>query len=76
LTLPSCGGINTKLITLNKAIAATSAGVVNGNVLRDLCHEEDSWAEVDLNVVMTDKNELLEIQGTAGGKTFSKETVH
>ncbi len=76
LTLPLCGGINTRLITLNKAIAATSVGVVNGNMLRDLCYEEDSWAEVDFNVVMTDKNEFVEIQGTAEGETFSKETAN
>jgi ribonuclease PH len=69
-------GINTRLITLNKVVAATSVGVVNGNMLRDLCYQEDSWAEVDFNVVMTDKNEFLEIQGTAEGKTFSKETAN
>gem|GEM_PF-4706431 len=76
MTLPLCGGINAKLITLNKAIAATSAGVVNGNMLRDLCHEKNSWAEADFNVVMTDKNGFLEIQGTAEGKTFSKEAAN
>jgi ribonuclease PH len=70
------GGINTRLITLNKAVAATSVGVVNGKMLLDLCYEEDSWAEVDFNVVMTDKNEFLEIQGTAEEKTFSKETAN
>lgn len=70
------GGINTRLITLNKAVVATSVGVVNGKMLLDLCYEEDSWAEVDFNVVMTDKNEFLEIQGTAEGKTFSKETAN
>jgi len=70
------GGINTRLITLNKAIAATSVGVVNGNMLLDLRYEEDSWAEVDFNVVMTDKNAFVEIQGTAEGETFSKETAN
>jgi ribonuclease PH len=56
LTLPLFGGRNTRLITLNKAVAATNIGVVNGKMLLDLCYEEDSWAEVDFNVVMTDKN--------------------
>jgi ribonuclease PH len=42
-------------------------------MLLDLCYEEDSRAEVDFNVVMTDKNEFVEIQGTAEGKPFSKE---
>ena len=70
------GGINARLITLNKAVAATSVGVVNGNMRLDLYYEEDSWAEVDFNVVMTDKNAFVEIQGTAEGKTFSKETAN
>jgi len=60
---------------LNKMVAATSVGIVNGNVLLDLCYEEDYQAEVDFNVVMTDKNEFVEIQGTAEGKPFSKETT-
>jgi ribonuclease PH len=60
---------------LNKMIAATSVGVVNGSMLLDLCYEEDYQAEVDFNVVMTDKNEYVEIQGTAEGKPFSKETA-
>jgi len=63
------------LMPLNKMIAATSVGVVNGNMLLDLCYEEDYQAEVDFNVVMTDKNEFVEIQGTAEGKPFSKENA-
>ncbi len=60
---------------LNKMIAATSVGIVNGNMLLDICYEEDYQAEVDFNVVMTEKNEFVEIQGTAEGKPFSKETT-
>ena len=60
---------------LTKMIAATSVGIVSNNMLLDLCYEEDYQAEVDFNVVMTDKNEYVEIQGTAEGKTFSKETA-
>ncbi len=60
---------------LRKMIAATSVGIVNGRMLLDLCYEEDHKAEVDFNVVMTDKNEFVEIQGTAEGKTFSRETA-
>lgn len=63
------------VMPLNKMIAATSVGIVNGNMLLDLCYEEDYQAEVDFNVVMTDKNEFVEIQGTAEGKPFSKETT-
>ncbi len=60
---------------LNKMIAATSVGIVDGKTLLDLCYEEDHKAEVDFNVVMTDTNEFVEIQGTAEGKPFSKETA-
>ena len=60
---------------LTKMIAATSVGIVSNSMLLDLCYEEDYQAEVDFNVVMTDKNEYVEIQGTAEGKTFSKETA-
>ena len=60
---------------LRSMIAATSVGVVDGSILLDLCYEEDYRAEVDFNVVMTDKNEFVEIQGTAEGKPFSKETT-
>lgn len=59
---------------LTKMIAATSVGIVNKRMLLDLCYEEDYQAEVDFNVVMTDQNEYVEIQGTAESKTFSKET--
>jgi len=60
---------------LNKMIAATSVGIVDGNMLLDLCYEEDYRAEVDFNVVMTDRNEFVEIQGTAESKPFSKEAA-
>ncbi len=60
---------------LTKMIAATSTGIVHGDMLLDLCYEEDSRADVDFNVVMTDKNEFVEIQGTAEGKPFSKEAA-
>ncbi len=60
---------------LNKMIAATSVGIVTGNMLLDLCYEEDFRAEVDFNVVMTDKNEFVEIQGTAESKPFTREAA-
>ncbi len=60
---------------LNKMIAATSVGIVDGNVMLDLCYEEDFRAGVDFNVVMTDRYEFVEIQGTAEGKPFSKKDV-
>ncbi|RJP59333.1 MAG: ribonuclease PH [Candidatus Auribacter fodinae] len=55
-------------------LAAVSVGIVDGEVLLDLNYEEDSSAEVDMNVVMTGSGELVEVQGTAEGKPFSKDT--
>lgn len=63
------------LLPLNQMLAATSVGIVDGRMLLDLCYEEDHKAEVDFNVVMTDKHEFVEIQGTAEGKPFSSETA-
>src|SRR5699024_3110412 len=52
-------------------LSAISAGVVAGEVLLDLCYEEDSKAKVDMNIVMTDKNEFVEIQGTGEDCPFT-----
>ena len=52
-----------------------SVGIVDGTPLLDLNYEEDSIAEVDMNVVMNDRGEFAEIQGTAEGKTFSREEL-
>ncbi|OGW33507.1 MAG: ribonuclease PH [Nitrospirae bacterium GWC2_42_7] len=52
-------------------LAAVSVGIVKGNPLLDLCYQEDSTAEVDMNVVMTGSGEFVEIQGTAESKPFS-----
>lgn len=51
-------------------VAAISAGIVNGEKLLDLDYQEDSNADVDINVVMNDKNEFIEIQMTAEKKPF------
>ncbi len=53
-------------------VAAVSVGIVAGVALLDLNYEEDSHAEVDANIVMTDQGEYIEAQGTAEGKTFSR----
>ncbi|MFT3899664.1 MAG: ribonuclease PH [Gordonia sp. (in: high G+C Gram-positive bacteria)] len=60
---------------LSCAIAAVSVGVVDGRVLLDLPYEEDSRAEVDMNVVATDAGTLVEVQGTGEGATFSRATL-
>ena len=54
------------------AIAAVSVGIVDGLPMLDLCYEEDSAAEVDLNVVMTAEGHYIELQGTAEGVPFSQ----
>ncbi|MCL1886001.1 MAG: ribonuclease PH [Dehalococcoidia bacterium] len=62
-------------VPLNGAIAATSVGIVRGNLLLDLCYEEDCNAEADFNVAMTDKGEFVEVQGTGESKPFSRESL-
>ena len=57
------------------AVAATSVGVVAGEELLDLCYDEDSWAEVDCNVVMTSEGKFVEVQGTAEENPFTKQTI-
>ncbi|MCE5329515.1 ribonuclease PH [bacterium] len=54
-------------------LAAISVGIVNGEVMADLCFAEDSTAEVDMNVVMNSKGNLIEVQSTAEYKPFSRE---
>jgi len=56
-------------------VAAVSVGVVAGELLLDLAYEEDSAAEVDMNVVMTGGGTLVEVQGTADGKPFSADEL-
>ena len=62
-------------IPLKSAVAATSVGITHSYMLLDLCYDEDSNAAVDFNVVMTSKGEFVEVQATAEGKPFSKETI-
>ena len=60
---------------LSCQIAAVSVGVVGGRVRLDLPYEEDSRAEVDMNVVATDTGTLVEVQGTGEGATFPRSTL-
>ena len=53
-------------------VAAVSLGIKENKVLLDLNYEEDSTADTDLNIVMNDKNQIIEIQGTAEDAPFSK----
>lgn len=60
---------------LRDLIAATSVGVVQGQAYLDLCYEEDSSADVDMNVVMTGAGEFVELQATAERSSFKDERL-
>ncbi len=60
---------------LKERIAAISVGIVEGEPVLDLSYEQDSQAEVDMNVVMTESGKFVEIQGTAEEKPFSEEQL-
>ncbi len=67
-----------KMITTNPVndyVAAISVGIVDGKPLLDLSYEEDSSAEVDMNVVMTGSGKFIEIQGTAETEPFDKKML-
>ena len=57
---------------INSFIAAVSLGIKDNKILLDLDYDEDSTADTDLNIVMNEKEELIEIQGTAEDSPFSK----
>ncbi|MFQ5861071.1 MAG: ribonuclease PH [Dehalococcoidia bacterium] len=67
------GGLPT--LPLTSATAAISVGLVDNQILLDLSYEEDSRAQVDFNVAMTDQGQIIEVQGTGEGGAFSKETM-
>lgn len=63
-------------IPVKTYLAATSVGIhPEHGIILDLCYEEDSTAEVDMNIVMTGKNEYVEIQGTGEEATFSESEL-
>ena len=62
-------------IPLTDYLAAISVGKVGAQSMVDLCYEEDSMAEVDMNLVMTGQGRLVEIQGTAERGTFGKDEL-
>jgi ribonuclease PH len=61
---------------LRNYVAAVSCGIVKGEALLDLCYEEDSAAEVDMNFVLTGGGDFVEVQGTAESKPFSQEQMN
>jgi ribonuclease PH len=60
-----------KSVPLTDTVAATSVGLVDGKAMLDLAYDEDSRAEVDMNVVMTGGGKFVEIQATAEGRPFT-----
>ena len=70
--------INEKKLIQNpieSKLGAISVGIVNGEIVADLDYQKDSSAEVDLNLVLDENFNILEIQGNAEGKPFSKENL-
>jgi ribonuclease PH len=57
-------------------VAAVSVGLVGSEIYLDLCYEEDVRSEVDLNVILTGSEHLVEIQGTAEGRPFSRDQLN
>ncbi len=72
-TLQSMGLLSS--MPLKSAVAAVSVGIMGNNMIMDLCYDEDARAAVDFNVVMTRQGEFVELQGTAEGKPFSRQTI-
>ncbi|HWR61922.1 MAG TPA: ribonuclease PH [Clostridia bacterium] len=64
-----------KSIPLNGFLAAVSVGIKDGEAILDLNYAEDSTCQVDMNLVMTDRGEFIEIQGTGEEKPFSREQL-
>lgn len=60
---------------IKEFIGAVSVGIINGEELLDLDYNEDSSAEVDMNVVLSQKGEIVEIQATSEGKLFSQNRL-
>jgi ribonuclease PH len=62
-------------LPIKDTVAAISVGIVKGKPCLDLCYEEDSSAEVDMNYVMTGSGKIIEVQGTAEREPFSKKEM-
>ena len=67
---------NIKEMPISSFLAAVSIGIGEDGPLLDLCYEEDHSALVDMNIVMNDKNEFIEIQGTGEESTFTRSELN
>jgi ribonuclease PH len=65
-----------KQVPISDYVAATSVGIVEGKAALDLDYDEDSKAEVDMNIVMTGNGRFIEVQGTAEREPFKKEDLN
>src|SRR5437868_10074954 len=65
-----------KTMPLTDYVAATSVGIVDGEALLDLAYEDDSRAEVDMNIVKTGDGRFIEVQGTAEAIPFGREALN
>lgn len=65
-----------KEMPLKGMVSAISVGIVDNEAMLDLCYEEDSRAKVDMNIVMTDKGEYIEVQGTGEESPFTREQLN
>lgn len=61
---------------VNNFLSAISVGVVEGKEILDLCYKEDFDADVDMNIIMTGNNEIVEIQGTGEKTSFSRDSLN
>lgn len=61
---------------INDQVAAVAVGLIDGQALLDLDYEEDSRGDADINIVMTGSKQIVEIQGTAEGHTFTREQLN
>ena len=68
-------GLTGRSNPIMSAVAGLSAGIRGGDVLLDMCYEEDSAASVDFNIVMTDSGQLIEVQGTGEARPFSRDEM-
>jgi ribonuclease PH len=64
-----------KASPLRDYVAATSVGIVDGEILLDLCYEEDSRADTDMNFVMTGAGKLVEVQATAEQHPYEEQQL-
>jgi ribonuclease PH len=60
---------------IQDAVAAVSIGIIDGKIMLDLCYEEDSKADVDMNFVMTGSGKFIEVQGTAENAPFTRKEM-